>query len=127
VVGSTSRRAPEVDEYIAAAPAGARRKLETLRRAIRTVAPDATEGISYRMPGYSYPGYRYKGMFVWYALQKGHLGLYLRPPTIAKHRKELAGYTTTKSAVHLPLDEPVAVKLVQRLVRSSRRIMRERG
>ncbi|MCI4323487.1 MAG: DUF1801 domain-containing protein [Thermoplasmata archaeon] len=120
-------RSPEVDEYIAGAPAAARGKLETIRKAIWAVAPDSTEVISYRIPGFSYRGYRYKGMFVWYALQSGHLGIYLRPPTIRNHRAELRGYTTTKSAVHLPLDDPVPVKLLQKLVRASLGIMMERG
>jgi len=102
-----------------------RSKLETLRRTIRAIAPDATEVISYQTPGYSYPGYRYKGMFVWFAAQSGHIGLYLRPPTIGDHRRELAKYGTTKSAVHLPLDHEIPTRLVQKLVRASLRIMKE--
>jgi len=122
---SSPKNEPKVDAYIARAPAGTREKLETLRRAIRSVAPDATEVVSYQMPGYSYPGYRYKGMFVWFGLQSGHIGLYLRPPTIENHRRELAKYGTTKSAVHLPLDEEIPTRLVHKLVRASLRIMKE--
>jgi uncharacterized protein YdhG (YjbR/CyaY superfamily) len=124
---SKGRRSPEVDVYNAAAAAAVRGKLESIRQAIRSVAPDSTEVISYRMPGFCYPGYSYKGMFAWYGVQSGHIGLYLRPPTIWNHRKELAGYTTTKSAVRLSLKDPVPVRLVQKLARSSLRIMKERG
>lgn len=128
----TVHRAPDdpvrdsraVDEYIARAPDPARRGLETLRTAIRAAAPDAREVISYRMPGYSYPGYPFKGMFVWFGLQRHHVGLYLRPPTIENHRDELAGFVTTVSAVHLPLDREIPVGLVQRLVRASAGVMR---
>lgn len=97
--------------------------MRSVRAAIRAVAPDATELISYRMPGYQYPGYRHKGMFAWFGLQSAHIGLHVRPPSIADHRRELRGFPTTKSAVDLPLDRPVPVALVQRLVKASRRIM----
>jgi len=116
----------EVDAYLARAPAGARGKLLQVRRAIRAAVPDATELISYRMPGYSYPGYPRKGMFVWFGLRTNHIGLYVRPPTIEDHRKELAGYTTTKSAVHLPLDREIPTRLIQRLVRASARTMKQK-
>jgi uncharacterized protein YdhG (YjbR/CyaY superfamily) len=34
------------------------------------------------------------------------------------HRRELEGYGTTKSAVHLPLDREIPVSLVKKLVRA---------
>lgn len=122
-----SPTSPEVDAYIARAPVAVRDKLERLRNGIRAAVPDATEVISYRMPGYSYPGYPYKGMLVWFGVQRSHIGLYLRPPTIENHRRELANYGTTKSAVHLPLDREIPLRLVQRLVRASARIVRNDG
>ncbi len=124
---TVGRTDPKVDRYVARAPKEVRTKLAQLRRAIRAVAPDADETISYRMPGYSYAGYDFRGVFAWFGLQRRHIGLYLRPPTIEKHRRELAGYATTKSAVHLPLDDPIPTKLVQKLVRASLRIMKERN
>ena len=114
-----------VDVYIAQAPAGVRPRLRAIRKAIRAVAPDATEVISYGMPGFRYPGYEHRGLFAWFALQSKHIGLYVRVPTIADHRRELAGYGTTKSAVHLPLDREIPVQLVQTLVRASVRIMKK--
>ena len=102
-----------MDEYISAAPVEVRAKLEQVRRAIRQVAPDAAESISYKMAYYSY-----KGRLAWFGLQRNHIGLYLRPPVIAEHKKELAGYQTTKSAVHLALDKPIPVALVKKLVKA---------
>jgi uncharacterized protein YdhG (YjbR/CyaY superfamily) len=64
------------------------------------------------------PYYSCKGRLAWFGFQKGHIGLYLRPPVIAEHRKELAGYVTTKSAVHLPLDERIPVQLIKKLVKA---------
>ena len=120
-----SRASPDVTAYIARCPPGTRSKLREVRRLIRHGAPDATERVSYRMPGLAYPGYPYRGMFVWFGLQRGYIGLYLRPPTIARHRRELAGYTTTKSALHLPLDRPIPSRLVLKLVRASLEVMKQ--
>lgn len=103
----------DVDDYVSAAPKEARGKLSQVRAAIREVAPGAAESIGYRMPYYSY-----KGRLAWFGLHANHIGLYLRPPVIAEHRKELAGYVTTKSAVHLALDEEVPISLVKKLVKA---------
>ena len=84
-----------------------------VRAAIREVAPDAAESISYRMPYYSY-----KGRLAWFGLQRAHMGLYLRPPVIEEHKSELTGYETTKSAVRLPLDRKIPVPLIKKLVRA---------
>jgi uncharacterized protein YdhG (YjbR/CyaY superfamily) len=117
----------DVDAYIARAPRNVQGKLKEIRAAIREAAPGATETTSYfRMPGYFYPGYDYNGMFVWFGLQKSHLSLLLRPPTIQMHQKELAGYSTTKAAVHLPLDGKTPVPLIKKLVKTSLGIMKAR-
>ncbi len=105
-----------MDTYISAAPKGAQEKLRQVRAAIKSVAPTAAESISYRMPYYDY-----KGRLAWFGLHTAHIGLYLRPPVIKEHRKELAGYKTTKSAVHLPLDEDIPVYLIKKLVRARMR------
>ena len=120
-------REHKVDEYIEGSPPETRRNLRVLRQIIRGAQPRAVEVFSYRMPGYCYPGYEYKGMFAWFGLQSHHIGLYVRPPTIGNHRRDLKGYGTTKSAVHLPIDEEVPAHLVRKLVRTSVRIMQQRG
>ncbi len=115
----------DVDAYIARAPKNVQGKLKEIRAAIRQAAPGATETTSYfQMPGYFYPGYDYNGMFVWFGLQKSHLSLLLRPPTVQMHAKELAGYSTTKAAVHLPLDGKMPVPLIKKLVETSLGIMK---
>lgn len=107
-------KAPKtVDDYISAAPEGVQAKLREVRAAIREVAPTARESFGYRMPYYSY-----KGRLAWFGLHAAHIGLYLRPPVVEEHRKELAGYETTKSAVHLPLDKKIPVLLIKKLVKA---------
>ena len=116
----------DVDLYIARSPKNVQSKLKEIRAAIRKVAPGAAESISYQMPGYSYAGYDYKGMFAWFGLQRSHIGLYLRPPTIQNNKRALQGFVTTKSAVHLPLDKEIPIPLVKKLVKASAKIMKAR-
>ena len=116
-----------VDTYIAKCPKNVQSKLEEIRAAIKQVAPDASETTSYfEMPGYYYPGYDYNGMFAWFGLQKSHISLMLRPPTIQNFQKELAAYDTTKAAVHFPLEAKIPVPLVKKLVKASLKIMKEK-
>jgi uncharacterized protein YdhG (YjbR/CyaY superfamily) len=88
-------------------------KLREIRAAIRDVAPTAKESISYRMPFYNY-----KGRLAWFGLHRAHIGLYLRPPVIEEHKRELAKYGTTKSAVHFPLDKKLPIPLIKKLVKA---------
>lgn len=104
-----------VDQYIAQAPREMQRTLEELRALIKKVAPKAEERISYGMPFYDY-----KGRLVYFASMKGYIGLYIPPPIIPDHRSELEGYTTTKSAIHLPPDR-VPVALVRKLIEARMR------
>jgi uncharacterized protein YdhG (YjbR/CyaY superfamily) len=102
-----------VDAYILAAPKEAQGKLREFRVAIKDVAPNSKESISYKMPFYNY-----KGSLAWFGLQRGYIGLYLRPPVIAEHKRELAKFVTTKSAVHFPLDRKIPIPLIKKLVRA---------
>lgn len=103
----------KVDAYISAAPKEVQGKLSDVRAAIKAAAPGAVENISYKMPYYAY-----KGRLAWFGLHTSHIGLYLRPPVVEDHRKDLAGYETTKSAVHLPLDEKIPAQLIKKLVKA---------
>ena len=117
-----------VDEYIANAPKAVQGKLRKIRAAIREAAPGAKERTDYfRMPGYSYEGYDYDGMFVWFSFKNPHIRLHLRPPVIEDHKKELAGYATSKAIVGFPSDIPLPAALVKKLVKASLKVMKNRA
>jgi uncharacterized protein YdhG (YjbR/CyaY superfamily) len=118
----TSKAAKDVDEYISTAPKEVQDKLREVRAAIREVAPTAKESISYKMPYYAY-----EGRLAWFGLQRAHIGLYLRPPIIEEHKKDLEGYETTKSAVHLRLDRKIPVPLIKKLVKARMKINEAEG
>jgi uncharacterized protein YdhG (YjbR/CyaY superfamily) len=102
-----------VDAYIAAAPKEVRTKLKQMRAAITKAAPKATEYISYGIPVY-----KYDRPFIGFAAMKNHIGLYpMSGSFIAAHQKELAGYSTSKGAIRLPIDKPLPLGLVKKVVK----------
>src|SRR5580698_2509544 len=123
----TKRKSSGVDEYIAGCPKEAQGDLAKIRAAIWAAAPGATERTDYfQWPGYSYPGFDYAGMFVWFSFKKPHIRLHVRPPVIQDHRKELAGYATTKAVVSFPVGKPVSMTLVKKLVKASIKVMKDK-
>jgi uncharacterized protein YdhG (YjbR/CyaY superfamily) len=100
-----------IDEYIAAAPAGMQPILEKIRRTIRGAAPGAQEIISYRMPAV-----RVRGILVYFAAFKSHIGLF--PPVSGDARldKALAPYRGPKGNLKFPLDQPIPYALIRRVV-----------
>jgi uncharacterized protein YdhG (YjbR/CyaY superfamily) len=101
-----------VDDYFSALPEQTRKRLDELRRTIRLAAPHAEEVISYSMPAF-----KWHGMLVWYAAFKKHLGLYPRPSAIAAFKDELTAYKTSKGAIQFPIDEPLPMGLVKKIVK----------
>jgi uncharacterized protein YdhG (YjbR/CyaY superfamily) len=107
------KRPKTVEAYIAAAPKKMQGKLKALRAAIRNVAPDVDERISYGMPYYGY-----KGRLAYFRLSKSHIGLYLPPPVIQVHKKDLKDYETATATIRLPLDDKLPVVLIKKLVKA---------
>jgi uncharacterized protein YdhG (YjbR/CyaY superfamily) len=124
----TKRKSSDVDEYIARCPKEVQGDLAKIRAAIRAAAPGATERTDYfQMPGYSYPGIvYYDGMFAWFSFKKPHIRLHVPPSVIQEHRKELAGYASTKAIVSFPKGKPVPMTLVKKLVRASLKAMKDK-
>ena len=101
-----------VDEYIDGFPREVRTKLSNLRATIRRAAPDAIEKISYRMPTF----FQRKNL-VHFAAYENHIGFYPTPSGIIEFKNELSGYATSKGAVQFPIDEPLPLDLVARIVK----------
>lgn len=108
------KKAKSVEAYIAATPKAHQPKLRQVRAAIRKAAPKAEEKISYGMPYYGY-----KGRLAYFALMKNHIGLYIPPPILRQHAKELKKYSTSASAtVRFPLDKKLPLALIAKLVKA---------
>lgn len=114
-----------VDEYIAACPKEFQEKLREIRAAIREVAPDAIETVSYfRIPGYSYEGYDYNGMFAWFSYKKPFIRLHVRPPVAQDYAKELVGCKISTGVVSFPEESEISPALIKKLVSASLGVMR---
>jgi uncharacterized protein YdhG (YjbR/CyaY superfamily) len=118
---NSSPKPKNVDAYIAKMPKEIRAKLEELRLTIKKAAPKAEERISYGMPYYDY-----NGRLAYFRLAKNHIGLYIPPPVIALHKKELAEYETTMATIKLPLDKKLPKTLIQKLVKARAKINLEK-
>jgi uncharacterized protein YdhG (YjbR/CyaY superfamily) len=106
----------DVDAYIESVPKEAQAKLKEIRRIIKAAAPKADEKISYGMPYYGY-----FGRLAYFRLAKKHIGLYIPPPVIAEHKKELNGYGTSISAIRFPLDEKLPITLIKKLIKARKK------
>jgi uncharacterized protein YdhG (YjbR/CyaY superfamily) len=101
-----------VDEYIAASPKEVRQLLKQMRAAIKAAAPKAEELISYGMPGY-----KYHGMLVYFAGYKNHIGFYATPTGHKTFEKELSKYKQGKGSVQFPVEEPLPLALITKIVK----------
>ncbi|HLK08198.1 MAG TPA: DUF1801 domain-containing protein [Candidatus Angelobacter sp.] len=114
----TSRQkksAPQtVDQYLAAVPKPARSALDQIRAAIRSVVPpEATEIISYKIPAF-----KHKKVLVWYAAFSNHCSLFPTAALIEAFKNELKDFSTSKGTIHFPLDKPMPVELIKKMVKA---------
>ncbi|MBX3442220.1 MAG: DUF1801 domain-containing protein [Planctomyces sp.] len=101
----------DMDAYIARFPADVQAVLQQVRQTIRAAAPDAREVISYQMPAF-----RQHGILVFFAAWKNHIGLY--PPISGDKalEKAIARYAGPKGNLQFPLDEPMPLGLIRKIV-----------
>jgi len=100
-----------IDEYIAAFPTETQKLLGELRAVIKKAAPEAEEKISYQMPTFAL-----KGNLVHFAAYKNHIGFYPTPSGIKAFERELSVYESSKGAVQFPMDKPLPLKLIGKIV-----------
>jgi uncharacterized protein YdhG (YjbR/CyaY superfamily) len=102
----------DIDEYIAGFPAEVQKLLETIRKTISKAAPGAGEAIKYQIPTFTL-----NGNLISFAAYKNHIGVYPAPRAVPEFKKELAAYKGNKSTLQLPLDQPIPVDLISRIVK----------
>jgi uncharacterized protein YdhG (YjbR/CyaY superfamily) len=110
-----STTAPKiVDEYIAAVPEPGRSALSKMRAAIRSaVPPESTEVISYKIPAF-----KHNVVLVWYAAFADHCSLFPTASIIEDFREDLKGLSTSKGTIHFPLDKPLPIALIKKMVKA---------
>jgi uncharacterized protein YdhG (YjbR/CyaY superfamily) len=109
---SNQKGVNSIDEYIANFPKDVQKILEELRTVIKASAPDAEERISYQMPAFAL-----RGNLVYFAAHKKHIGFYPTSSGIEAFKPELSRYESAKGSVRFPIDEPLPLELISRIVK----------
>lgn len=100
-----------IDEYISSFPEPTQVKLTELRNLIKNLAPEAKEKISYQMPAFTL-----NGMLLYFAGYAKHIGFYPGASTIFAFMDELTGFKTSKGTVQFPLNQPLPIDLITRMI-----------
>lgn len=107
----TTSKPATIDEYIAGFPAETQVLLQQIRATVQAAAPDATEAIRYAIPTFIL-----NGNLVHFAGFKNHIGFYPAPTGAEAFKTELSVYKTGKGSVQFPLDQPMPLELITRIV-----------
>ena len=102
-----------IDEYIAACPPDSQDYLRQIRKLIRSLVPDAKEKISYQMAAFERNGKN----LIHFAGWKQHVSLYPVPAGSEAFERQIAKYAGGKGTLKFSLDEPLPIKLIERVVK----------
>jgi uncharacterized protein YdhG (YjbR/CyaY superfamily) len=105
-------QAQNIDEYIAGYPKDVQKLLQQVRATVKKAAPKAEERISYGIPAFTL-----NGNLVYFAAFKNHIGFYPIPSGMEAFKKELSPYKQGKGSVQFPLDEPMPLALISKIVK----------
>ncbi len=102
-----------IDEYIASFPKDVQKIMEQLRKTIKVAAPKAGEKISYNMPTFTLND----TYLVYFAGWKTHIAFYGAPRGNADFKEDLSDYESGQGTLKFPLDKPLPLKLITRIVK----------
>lgn len=101
-----------IDVYIATFPKKTRELLIALRKTIQESAPGAEETIKYGIPTFVL-----HGNLVHFGGYKNHVGFYPAPSGVEAFKEELSVYKSAKGSVQFPIDKPLPLALVAKIVK----------
>jgi len=102
-----------IDEYLQAIDEPNRSELQRVRHAIHNAAPDATEVITYAMPGF-----KYKGKYlISFAAFKNHFSLFPGGGAIDALQDVLHEFKTSKGTIQFTIDKPLSDEIIAAIVK----------
>ena len=111
-----------VKEYIDSFPGATQKALKEIRSTIKKIAPQAEEGISYAIPCFKLNG----SPLIYFAGFKSHVSVYPAPRGNEAFSEELDAYKGGKGTVQFPLDKPLPLDLIARIVKFRMKEMTEK-
>ena len=109
---SDKRQPQNIDDYITMHPKNIQELLEKMRATIKKAAPKAEETINYAIPTFIL-----EGNLVHFAAFKNHIGFYPTPSGIEAFKKELSVYEGAKGSIQFPIDKPLPLALIGKIVK----------
>jgi len=102
-----------IDEFIAGYPRETQTLLRQLHSTIKRAVPNAEEVISYGIPTFNLNGRH----LVYFSAFKNNIGFYPTSSGIEAYKKEVSKYKWAKGSVQFPLDKPLPLGLVAKIVK----------
>ncbi len=115
--------AKDIDDYITRFPVAVQLLLTKVRETIQKAAPEATEAMAYGLPTFRLHGKN----LVHFGGFKAHIGFYPAPQGLEAFKKELSHYKGSKGAVQFPLDQPLPLALIAKIVKYRVKENKEKG
>ena len=111
-----AKRMPaDVKKLYVAAPTPHQQTMLEMRERILQIIPEAEEVVSYGMPAFKVNETIVAGLLA----NKKHVGYYPFSGSILKlFPDELAGFSKTISAIHVPIDKPLTKTLMKKLIKA---------
>lgn len=100
-----------IDEYIQLFSPLVQQQLTKIRELIKSVAPTATEAMSYQIPTF-----KLRGNLVHFAAFANHIGFYPGAHAIEVFKPKLTAFKTSKGTIQFPLDTPLPLDLIKKIV-----------
>ena len=115
----------QIDAYMRAQPPEARKALKQVRAIVRATVPAAVEHFSYQMPAFRLDD---RGL-IWYAAFTGHYSIFpVGAQLVRSLGKAAEKYeTSNKGTIRFPLEGPVPVSIVRKIVKARIVELRRRG
>lgn len=100
-----------IQDHIASYSKTSRDAVLSIYELILSIAPDAEEVISYRMPAFK----RGK-IFIYFEAFKNHIGIYPPIKDNPDLLRDLQAYRGPKNNLRFPLDQPLPIELIERVI-----------